>query len=220
LSKVSSAGWEAVNWRKWSQRESAQLWEAVALSIDIEPECLPINWRPADYSDPFEECPSEFKDRIDIAVDHAENGALQLLSRASSRPSRSTVRLPEFADWAGLLGWCLPAQFPRKSSLNSVRAPGGAGTADAAERIEQSGHGTASRIRSGTAGRPSKGKHLIEDEFERRAAAGQVKSTLPEEAQALLDWYKGKYPKEERPTLKTISNNIRPLGRGHWAKKV
>jgi hypothetical protein len=41
---------------------------------------LLICWRPADYSDPFEECPCEFKLRIDVAIDHAKNGQLPLTS--------------------------------------------------------------------------------------------------------------------------------------------
>jgi hypothetical protein len=109
----------------------------VALSLDIKPESLDIDWRPADYSDPFEECPSEFHDRIDIVVDHARNGVLRLCSRTSSLP-HSTVLLSDFAEWAGSLGLSLPDQFPRKSVLSSVRAA--PGSADVAEQIEQSGH--------------------------------------------------------------------------------
>jgi hypothetical protein len=75
-------------------------------------------------------------------------------------------------------------------------------------------------IRSGMPGRPAKGKHLIEDEFKRRVANQQVKPTLPEEARALFDWYKTEYPGAERPTIKTIRNNIRKLDPGRWVKKT
>jgi hypothetical protein len=63
--------------------------------------------------------------------------------------------------------------------------------------------------RTGFPGRPSKSKHLIDDEFERRVAAGEALPVLVEEAQALLQWFKAKYLTAERPTVKTIQNNIR-----------
>jgi hypothetical protein len=64
-------------------------------------------------------------------------------------------------------------------------------------------------ITTGMPGRPSKGKQLIEDEFDRRAAADETMASLEAEAEALLAWYKTTYPKEQRPTVKTIKNNIR-----------
>jgi hypothetical protein len=62
---------------------------------------------------------------------------------------------------------------------------------------------------TGLPGRPSKGKHLIEDEAERRRTARQTLTSLADEARALLDWYKQSHPDAPRPTLKTIKNNIR-----------
>ena len=100
------------DWEKWGDMVSAELWKAVALSLDIEPESLSIEWRDADYSDPFEDCPREFRRRIAIAVNHAVNGALRLRSHSSGLPW-STVRLSDFADWVGSRGWGLPDQFPR-----------------------------------------------------------------------------------------------------------
>jgi hypothetical protein len=62
---------------------------------------------------------------------------------------------------------------------------------------------------SGYPGRPSKGKHLIDDEFDRRIAAGEALPSLADEAKALLDWFKRQHPKVARPTTKTIQENIR-----------
>jgi hypothetical protein len=62
---------------------------------------------------------------------------------------------------------------------------------------------------SGFPGRPSKGRHLIEDEFERRVVAGQALPLVADEAGALLDWFKGQHPTIARPTPKTIQENIR-----------
>ena len=64
---------------------------------------------------------------------------------------------------------------------------------------------------TGFPGRPPKLKHLIEQEFQRRVEAGEVCSSLPAEARALLDWAKTKHPKAPPPTEKTIKNNIRAL---------
>ena len=66
-------------------------------------------------------------------------------------------------------------------------------------------------------GRPSKGKHLIDDEFKRRCGSGQALEDLAEEADALLGWYKAIHPNAPRPTEKTIKNNIRAAHRQHFA---
>ncbi len=62
---------------------------------------------------------------------------------------------------------------------------------------------------SGFPGRPSKAKHLIDDEFDRRVAAGQALPLVADEAGALLDWLKRQHPTMARPTPKTIQENIR-----------
>jgi hypothetical protein len=62
---------------------------------------------------------------------------------------------------------------------------------------------------SGFPGRPSKGKHLIDDEFVRGVASGQVLPLVADEARALLDWFKQQHPTMARPTCKTIQENIR-----------
>lgn len=47
---------------------------------------------------------------------------------------------------------------------------------------------------SGLPGRPSKSKHLIDDEFQRRAEVGEICSTLAEQALVLLAWLKKNIP--------------------------
>jgi len=63
--------------------------------------------------------------------------------------------------------------------------------------------------RSGFPERPSKGKHLIDDELERRIVAEAALPSLVDEAKALLDWLIQQHPKVARPTEKTIQENIR-----------
>jgi hypothetical protein len=62
---------------------------------------------------------------------------------------------------------------------------------------------------SGFAGRPSKSRHLIEDELRRRAAAHQLAPTLKEQSRALLQWLTGTHPSAPRPTEGVTGNNIR-----------
>ena len=67
----------------------------------------------------------------------------------------------------------------------------------------------AEALSSGLPGRPVKSKHLIEDEFKRRAEGGCLAATLQGEAEALLEWLVATYPQHARPTVDTIRNNIR-----------
>jgi hypothetical protein len=74
----------------------------------------------------------------------------------------------------------------------------------------ESGRATADAYtHSGFSGRPSKGKHLIDDEFSRRVGAGTALSSLADEAKALFDWFRQQHPTLARPTTKTIKENIR-----------
>lgn len=68
---------------------------------------------------------------------------------------------------------------------------------------------TEASLRTGMPGRPGKSKHLIEDEFRRRATAGELADTLAQEASALVEWLRLKHPNRPRPTVLTIENYIR-----------
>ena len=66
------------DWELWAHIPEAELWQLVALSLDLEPDSdsLGIDWRPADYSDPFEDCPGKFKLRMKIALAHLRAGLI------------------------------------------------------------------------------------------------------------------------------------------------
>ena len=73
--------------------------------------------------------------------------------------------------------------------------------------------------RSGFPGRPGLAKHLIEQEFERRVAAGEVCDALDDEGRALLAWLKDNHPSAPQPTVKTIKNSIRAQYNRHKPKQ-
>jgi len=106
------------NWEHWKDMLSAEVWQLVALSLNIEPDSLPVDWRPADYSDPFVECPSEFRRRLKIALNHIQNGMLLCASLALGNSLASTIKLTVFATWASAPSpnWSLPKEFRLPSS--------------------------------------------------------------------------------------------------------
>src|SRR5207237_619400 len=78
---------------------------------------------------------------------------------------------------------------------------------DRKPEVDSENAGDDALTHSGFPGRPGKGKHLIDDEFDRRIAAGEALPSLVDEAKALLDWLKEHHPKVARPTTKTIEKS-------------
>ncbi|MFI4985811.1 MAG: hypothetical protein ACHQF3_00045 [Alphaproteobacteria bacterium] len=69
---------------------------------------------------------------------------------------------------------------------------------------------------TGFAGRPTKSRHLIEAEFQRRWENGETHAPKGTEspaewATALIEWLRAKYPDAAVPAPGTLQNNIRPL---------
>lgn len=62
--------------------------------------------------------------------------------------------------------------------------------------------------RTGAPGRPS-AMHLVQSEFQRRCAAGQVESSLTQEGVVLAAWLKSVHPTLRPATPRTIENGIR-----------
>ena len=67
---------------------------------------------------------------------------------------------------------------------------------------------------TGAPGRPTKSMHLVLDEFERRIAGAEVARSLRDEADALIVWLKAAHPHADRPSRKTVENQIRSRYRG------
>ncbi|WP_295440839.1 hypothetical protein [Sphingorhabdus sp. EL138] len=65
------------------------------------------------------------------------------------------------------------------------------------------------QMRTGAAGRPTKGKSLYLAEFRRRDKSDELNETLSEESRHLTEWFQIHYPMADQPTRKTIENTIR-----------
>lgn len=91
------------DWNLWADMEQAEIWEAVALSLDIEPNSLPgLDFRPI-VGGPFDDCPDEFKRRLKLAVSKFDG-------------ANTKIRLSSLRKWAEHLtrAWTFPDEFPPK----------------------------------------------------------------------------------------------------------
>jgi hypothetical protein len=73
--------------------------------------------------------------------------------------------------------------------------------------------------RTGAPGRPTS-RQLIEGEFDRRVAAGDLLSTLAAEAQHLERWLRSDHPGTPSMTAHTIENTIRDKYRRHRNPRI
>jgi hypothetical protein len=103
-------GYRAPNWRKWKHLPSATLYEAVALSLNIDPEKIRRNPRAWMGGKRFDEG-QEFLDRLFVAKRN-----LDCLGPLNSMGIRyyeedPVVNLQAFAAWAASIGWDVPAEL-------------------------------------------------------------------------------------------------------------
>lgn len=103
------------DWKKWSNTLSAPLWQAVALSLDMDPGSVREATNHLSNGDPFRNSPQEFKERLKLAVNHLECDNLSTKKREANTAD-SEVDLRVFAAWATSLEWNLHDQFPRDRS--------------------------------------------------------------------------------------------------------
>lgn len=89
------------DWDLWEFMPHCLYWQAVALSLDLEP---PTN------ESSVRGWPPEYERRRKIAAAHMECKNLQ---RSKADHGYGTVDLPAFSAWAQSLGWSLPDRFPR-----------------------------------------------------------------------------------------------------------
>lgn len=105
------------NWAKWRHIPNARVWQAVALSLSIDPDKVkhsPHSWRIKRHL--FCE-DSEFKDRIDIACTNLGHpggivsNSTFLGGTTLDDRTKYEVSLPQFAEWAMRIGWEIPSEL-------------------------------------------------------------------------------------------------------------
>ena len=107
-------------WRKWLNMPEVELWQAVALSCNIEP--------PAYYPEGLY---NDFDERMDIALAHLVPIGLLNHIVVNSRRHISKVALADVARLAKSCRWPVPAKFPKAKAspipapVVAVGAPGG-----------------------------------------------------------------------------------------------
>jgi len=106
-----------VNWELWADLPTVQLWEAVSLSLEIEPKRL-LGYDHASTRDPifrfpFAACSTEFKRRLEIATQHL--GRSLLVDLLLEPAWESQVKLQDVSQWTGSLNspWTFPEKFPK-----------------------------------------------------------------------------------------------------------
>ncbi len=109
-----------VDWQVWQHIPEAKLWEAVALSQNVEPRSIKINphsWMGSRLI--FEE-PKQFTDRLLVAERNLTSGQLRALSIIMGRPTQCTISLSQFATWALSIGWDIPPELARMAKTEST----------------------------------------------------------------------------------------------------
>jgi len=177
------------NWSFWRQVPTWTVFEAVALSLNIDPKKLDTHPSHGRAGIAVQHIPPpEFHARLELAL-RCVGATLQATNAEAVelRNAEPKVTPLAFVTWAKGLNWPMPG----------ILYDLGAAADD---------H---SSSRTGLPGRPGKSKHLIEDEFRRRMDHGETLPSLADEADALLAWLIKTHPQAPRPTSKTIENNIR-----------
>lgn len=101
-------------WSKWNLMHEVELWEAVSLSANLEPDEMPVYLGAFDKlgDDPFRICPEVFRERLIIANSNACRGfGLKVVHPLKAR---CLVTLPEFWQWASSVWEELPAEYSSK----------------------------------------------------------------------------------------------------------
>jgi hypothetical protein len=104
------------NWDKWSNMVSAHLWEAVALSLNLEPNTA--NVLVTDMGNlNIRKAPAKFTERLDIAENYVRTGRLEFLNWGNRGGKFCEVELSEFSSWAIEIEWDLPEAFPKTPKM-------------------------------------------------------------------------------------------------------
>lgn len=105
-SRVRKDETRRADWELWSFMPRCEPWQAVALSLDLEP---------PEYDSSVRGWPAEYERRLKITAANIEGKNIQgsvSTPRKSTSNNPCTVELHLFGAWAKSLGWTLPDSFP------------------------------------------------------------------------------------------------------------
>lgn len=105
-------------WLAWKNTTHAPLWQAVALSCEIDPSSLALPSTSKSLSPLLGHVPGGFHARLDAA--RSAIAAERLKVRQFVDATHSEVELAAFAKWASAIGIALPAQFPQLNTLDEA----------------------------------------------------------------------------------------------------
>lgn len=123
------------DWDKWPDTVPVLLWEAIALSLNCEPKCLPgLGRDPLKPLLDFEKCPAEFRRRLEIAKKRISE--LEVNSESCIRVEEKEVILSRLVAMSQSLmtTWKFPKGYP--SDIGTVEKPGPSSYKEQNERGE------------------------------------------------------------------------------------
>jgi len=209
---------ERPNWRKWRNMPAVELWQAVALSLGIEPpEYHPRGTIP------------DFDEREDVVLRCLALGDLCAVERDESRPHCSLVRLTDIAAVAESLPdpWPLPDEFPRPSAAPAANAPppSQANQGEAAPAADRPTSSAPERSRIDSiqieiddviAGLEQRGEPATPAKVmaRLRERAGKLDSCISECAPDGVIWIRGTTGKPAKLTMEALKQRISRLRKG------
>lgn len=108
-------------WNVWLNLPEVEIWEAVALSLNIDPKRVkhsPHSWLAGESL--FDEA-DDFEDRFTVATRSA--GTTLVLSTVSPvNRAESKVSLPGFSRWAGSLHWQMPDEMSVLADVAAIES--------------------------------------------------------------------------------------------------
>jgi hypothetical protein len=110
----------AVDWSAWEKVKRVELWEAVALSLDLEPGQVKGSTEASASGHHVGGSSGTFAKRLEVARAHLGKST-GLSGQAPGNAEITTVRLDQFRSWAESLTkpWTLPARFPGRVEQRS-----------------------------------------------------------------------------------------------------
>lgn len=121
-----------LDWREWINTPKVEVWQACALSLNIDPHSLKqrdgymseSGGSPyfKDYSFPSIAIREECNLRRRVLIANLRDDPKKFSLRSSTASGYSEVRLSEFAAWALSIGWDIPAELAAMAKMPAVDA--------------------------------------------------------------------------------------------------